>query len=82
MSKPTYQSTGTGYDLIPITPHDTTPIAPCKAFYITTAGDVVFRTLAGNTRTVTVPANFMLLVGGDLVKSTGTTATGIHGIPF
>jgi len=82
MAKPSYLSTGPGYDIVPITPSDSATINPCKAFYIVGAGNLCFRTLSGNTRTVPVPANFVLAVGGDMVMLTNTTATGIWGIPL
>lgn len=77
-------------DMIPVTPNDSadnlgTDPANGEAntaigLYIETAGDVVFTTLRGDDRTVSVPANFYLVCGATRVKSTGTTATGIFAL--
>lgn len=71
-------SIATGYDCVPITPHDTTAIAPCRAFWIGVAGNLVFRSHAGATRTVPVIAG-LFPCGGDLV-TTASTATSIFAI--
>lgn len=48
--------------------------------YIETGGDVVFLNKDGNERTVTVPDFHTLTCSVKRVKSTGTTATGIHAL--
>jgi len=68
-------------DIVPVTPSDSTDLTKTAiALYIIGAGDVEFDTPAGETRTVTVPANFLLPVGATRVRSTNTTATGIHAL--
>jgi len=68
-------------DIVPVTPSDLTDLAKTAvALYITGAGDVEFDTPAGETRTVTVPANFILPVGATRVRAASTTATGIHAL--
>jgi hypothetical protein len=48
--------------------------------YIEAGGDVVFLNKDGNERTVTVPDFHTLTCSVKRVKSTGTTATGIHAL--
>jgi hypothetical protein len=48
--------------------------------YIEVGGTVVFLNKDGNERTVVVPDNFYLTCSVKRVKSTGTTATGIHAL--
>jgi len=48
--------------------------------YITVGGTVVFLNKDDNERTVVVPDNFYLICSVKRVKSTGTTATGIHAL--
>ena len=49
-------------------------------FYVTVGGAVVF-TVEGTDRTVTFPSNFYVTCAGvTRIKSTGTTATGIHSL--
>lgn len=50
------------------------------ALYVTTGGDVCFVGADGNTDTWTVPDNFVIPVAMSKVMSTGTDATGLHGI--
>lgn len=63
-------------DLVPITPNDSTDIAPCQGLLIAIGGDIKITTIAGNDRTLTVPAGHVI-VQCTRVWSTGTTATGI-----
>ncbi len=67
---------GPGYDLVPVTPSDSTVFAPCRGFYVSVAGSLVFKAHSGETRTVTVVAGWFPF-GGTMV-TTATTATGIH----
>jgi len=75
---------GMVYDMYPVTPSDgsdnvgTGNIA--VGLYIETGGDVTFLTKDGTSRTVTVPDTFYLVCSVSRVKSTGTTATGIHAL--
>jgi len=65
-------------DLVPVSPHATDELdTMAKALYIVGAGDIVIVTRAGNSRTVAVPANFILPVRVKAVRASGTTATGI-----
>lgn len=80
MAYPQYlEGKQSGVDAVPITPHDSNTFAPCRGFMIGTGGTLVFLPHNGVERTVTVPAGWWP-VGGTLVKSTGTTATGITAI--
>jgi hypothetical protein len=76
-------SNGFPSDYVPITPHDTVANVDqtrCMGFRATVAGNIVFVT-AGGTRTVAVAVNENFIVRGvSLLKSTGTTATGIFAI--
>ncbi len=76
-------SNGIPKDFLPVTPTDGAPNFGgdvAIGLYITGAGDVAFVSATGQTRTVTVPANFYLTCGVRQVLSTGTTATGIHAL--
>lgn len=73
-------------DWIPVTPNNSTDNMGASAqntvigFYVTVGGAVVF-TVDGNDRTVTFPNNFYVTCAGvTRIKSTGTTATGIHSL--
>lgn len=70
-----------GSDCVPITPSDSATFAPCRAFWIGTAGNLRLRTHGsiGTTRTVPVVAG-LFPVGGDMVYSTNTTASSIFAI--
>ena len=74
----------TARDAFAVTPSDTTVIATgFRALYVGGTGAVAIRTLAGNTVTfAAVPAGTTLLVAGDQVRATGTTATDIVGMTF
>ena len=50
------------------------------ALYVTGAGTVCFVGADGVEDTWTVPDNFIIPVAMTMVKSTGTDATGLHGI--
>lgn len=70
---------GFATDVISVTPNDSTDLAnvalgiTCKG----AAGDVVFVTAKGTTRTYPITLGEVLPVGIARVLSTGTTATGI-----
>lgn len=73
-------------DWLPVTPNNSVDNMGASAFntvigfYVTSGGSVVF-TVDGNDRTVTFPSNFYVTcVGVTRIKSTGTTATGIHSL--
>lgn len=65
-------------DAYAITPADTDLTLPVRALYITTGGSLVIKTRAGNTRTITVPDDFLFLCG-VLRVAAATDATGIIG---
>lgn len=73
-------------DWIPVTPNNSTDNMGKDAnnqvvgFYVTVGGAVVF-TVDGVDRTVTFPSNYFVPCSNvTRVKSTGTTATGIHSL--
>ena len=73
-------------DWIPVTPNNSTDnmgvsnLNQVVGFYVTVGGAVVF-TVDGVDRTVTFPSNFYVTCAGvSRIKSTGTTATGIHSL--
>lgn len=73
-------------DWIPVTPNNSTDNMGVSnpnqvvGFYVTVGGAVVF-TVDGVDRTVTFPSNFYVTCAGvSRIKSTGTTATGIHSL--
>lgn len=75
---------GLVYDMVPVTPNDSTDNVGAGnvaiGLYIQTGGDIVILNKDGNERTVTVPDYFYLTCSVKRVKSTGTTATGIHAL--
>ena len=75
---------GMVYDIIPVTPNDSTDNVGTDnvavGLYVETGGDVVILTRDDSERTVTVPDYFYLTCAVTRVKSTGTTATGIHAL--
>lgn len=73
---------GPAGDLIPITPNDGADVPILRALYIEGAGSLRVTTAKGELRNLTVPAFFLLPVGVTRVHATGTTATGIHGVPL
>ena len=74
---------GMVYDMIPVTPNDSTDNVGdgniAIGLYITTAGNVVFQNKDGIERTVSVPDNFYLVCSVKRV-TTNTSATGIHAL--
>jgi len=79
-------SAGLVRDWIPVTPSDSTDNMGLSSenqlvgFYVTVGGAVVF-TVDGTDRTVTFPSNFYVpCTNVTRIKSTGTTATGIHSL--
>lgn len=78
------QLTGMVYDMIEVTPNDGSDNVGTGnvaiGLYIESAGDVSFQNRDGNIRTVAVPDNFYLVCSVKRVRSTGTTASGIHAL--
>ena len=75
---------GLVYDIVPVTPNDSTDNVGTGnvaiGLYIETGGDIVILNKDGDTRTINVPDYFYLICSVSRVKSTGTTATGIHAL--
>jgi hypothetical protein len=75
---------GLVHDMIEVTNNDSTDNVGegnvAVGLYIEVGGTVVFLNKDGNERTVVVPDNFYLTCSVRRVKSTGTTATGIHAL--
>jgi hypothetical protein len=73
---------GLVYDMYPVTPNNSADNVGTDnvaiGLYIEVGGDVTFLTKDAVERTVAVPNNFYLVCSVSRVKSTGTTATGIH----
>lgn len=75
-------------DLIPVTPNDSTLLTDngeayeAQAFICkTTAGNIVFVTKRGYTRTYPIALNETIIVRATKVLATGTTAAGIWAFP-
>lgn len=75
---------GLVYDMVPVTPNDSTDNVGADnvavGLYVETGGAIAFLTHDGTARTVTVPDFHTLTCSVSRVKSTGTTATGIHAL--
>ena len=72
---------GPARDLLPVTPNDSVDLSEVAVgLFVQTGGAVSIVTVAGGTRTVTVPDFSVLPVGVTRVRATGTTATGIHAL--
>jgi hypothetical protein len=70
---------GPATDMEPILPSDLSDLPNVAvSLYVETGGAVSFESVAGGVRTVTVGDNAILPVGVRKVRSTGTTASGIH----
>ena len=77
-------TTGLVYDMYPVTPSDSSNNVGdgnvAIGLYIETGGTVVFLNKDGTERTVVVSDSFYLISSVSRVKSSGTTATGIHAL--
>lgn len=72
---------GPARDLLPVTPNDAVDLAEVAVgLYVETGGTVSIVTVAGGTRSVSVPDFSVLPVGVTRVHATGTTASGIHAL--
>jgi hypothetical protein len=75
---------GLVYDMFEVTPADGTDNVGAGniaiGLYIEAGGSVTFLNKDGNERTVIVPDYHTLTCSVKRVKSTGTTATGIHAL--
>jgi len=72
---------GPATDAVPVVPDDATDLTNyAVALFVETGGALIIDTIAGQTRTINVPDFTILPVGARRVRSTGTTATGIHAL--
>ena len=75
---------GLVHDMIEVSASDSTDNVGegniAVGLYIEVSGTVVFLNKDGNERPVVVPDNFYLTCSVKRVKSSGTTATGIHAL--
>lgn len=72
---------GPARDLLPVAPDDNTDLGEVAVgLYVETGGMVSVVTVAGNTRSVSLPDFSMLPVGVQRILATGTTASGIHAL--
>lgn len=72
---------GPARDILPVTPNDANDLSEVAvALYVEVAGTVRFATERGEIRTISLPDMSLLPVGVRRVFSTGTTASGIHGL--
>lgn len=70
---------GPARDMLPVVPSDAADLAQVAvALYVEGAGTLSIVTVAGETRSVAVASHSILPVGVRRVRSTGTTASGIH----
>ena len=81
-ANPLSRGDGTGGDLIPVTPNDSTDLATAgRAIRCRpdgTAGTLRFRNAAGTQRDTAIAVGELLLVGVSRIHATGTTATGLE----
>lgn len=75
---------GLVYDMIPITPNDSSDNVGTDnvaiGLYIENGGAVTFLNHEGTERVVNTADSFYLVCSVSRVKSTGTTASGIHAL--
>ena len=75
---------GLVHDMIEVSTSDSTDNVGtgnvAVGLYVEVGGTVVFLNKDGNERTVVVPDNFYLTCSVKRVKSSGTTASGIHAL--
>jgi hypothetical protein len=72
---------GPASDIVPVTPSDTNHLSHlASALFVEAGGVVVIETLAGSTRTISVPDFTTIPVLTSRVYASGTTATGIHAL--
>lgn len=80
-NRPVTREVSAGIGSFAITKDDSATLDPViRSLYVTGAGDVKFQGEDGQDDTWTVPANYIIPVRMKKVYSSGTTATGFHGI--
>ena len=80
--KVSFANTGIATDIMPITPNDSTDNVDANAIglYVTAGGAITMNTAKGSDRVITVGSNTYHYISVKRIKSTGTTATGIHAL--
>jgi len=80
----TANPTGLVRNWLPVTPNDSVNNVGTDnvaiGLYITVGGTLSWVDVDGNTSTATFPSNFYVTCSVARVRSTGTTATGIHAL--
>ncbi|MCW8842934.1 MAG: hypothetical protein OQK00_05915 [Rhodobacteraceae bacterium] len=72
---------GPATDALPVTPDDTNDLPMVAiALYVESGGAVVVDTVTGETRTIVVADFSILPLGIRRVRTTGTTASGLHAL--
>ena len=72
---------GPATDILPVTPDDAIDLpAVAIALYVETGGNLSFVSAQGQTRTLRIDDFTFLPVGARRVRSTGTTAQGLHAL--
>lgn len=72
-----------GYDGLPVTPADATPLPNglCAGIAVTGAGNVAGTTPSGATFVLTgLPAGAIVNIDATVIAATGTTATGVFAL--
>ena len=80
--KVSFATIGVATDIEPITPNDSTDNVSANAIglYVTVAGNITMNTAKGDARVIAVASNSYHYISAKRIKSTGTTATGIHAL--
>lgn len=75
----TFKDSGSSFSIATVTPNDTTPVAGSPVYLrVDVAGNLALIAPNGSTVTIAAAAGEYVPVGpGVIVKSAGTTATGI-----
>lgn len=72
---------GPATDVLPVTPDDTVDLPHVAlGLYIESGGEISIDTVQGETRSLLVADFVILPIGARRVRSTGTTASGIHAL--
>lgn len=72
---------GPAHDALPVTPDDNTDLPHVAlGLYVETGGSVSIVTVTGATRSLAVADHSILPIGVRRVRTTGTTASGIHAL--
>lgn len=78
-----FSSSNIALDLIPITPSDTVDlVSPARALYVTSGGTLRVTTAKGVVRNIPFVGEGFFPLAVLRVHATGTTATGLFGVPL